>query len=73
MIDKAHQGKDSGSLTEPLDDDPDIKNIISQEAEDGISQSDDSCTKIIVQCNVNDVELPSNKSENAMKVCSHVI
>ena len=69
MKDKTHQGKDSGSLTELPHDDP----IISQETEDGISQSDDSCTKIIVQCNVDDVELPSNKSENAMKVCSHII
>ena len=71
MKDKIHQGKDSSSLTKLSHDNPDKKTFVSQETEDGISQSDDSCTKIVLQHGVDDFELPSIKSENE-KVCSHI-
>ena len=71
MKDITHQGKDSGSLTKSSDDDPDKKTIVSHETKAGIPLSDDSCTKIILQHGVNDVESPSIKSEN-LKVCSHI-
>ena len=65
MKDKTYQGKDSGGLMESPHDDPHKKTIVSQETEDGVSQSDDSHTSLIVKYGNNVAVSSSNKSANA--------